>query len=220
MYRGAGSLSAIRRRSETNARRPAFPNCTPRTRVQEEGRCKSQSERSQTKDQPLGLGPRFPRHGLVDRFRFIQLAGEFGIGQPFAYDLANANVKALRISHLPIVEAECLFVDVAEQVERFHADVGAVQLPLNKRPEVFHAIGMHVAIGLLNRMINDRVLVVLVQSVVGQQFIGEDRRASFHVLANLIGFQIYVNSRYASHGHFLRVQACQEQSLYPYLQCR
>ena len=75
----------------------------------------------------FALGPRFPRQGLVDRFCFSRLAGEFCISQPFADNLTDADVKSLRIGHLAIVKTKCLLVNVAKQVERLYADVGAMQ---------------------------------------------------------------------------------------------
>jgi len=78
------------------------------------------------------FGPCFPRHGLVDGFRFSHLASEFRIGQPLANDLTQSDIKALGIGHLPIVKPESLFVDVVKQVERLNASAGAVQLPLTE----------------------------------------------------------------------------------------
>lgn len=42
-----------------------------------------------------------------------------------------------------IVEAERLFVDVAEQVKGLKGNVGAVQTPLQQRPEVLQSICAH-----------------------------------------------------------------------------
>jgi hypothetical protein len=134
--------------------------------------------------QPFSLGPRFPRHGLVDGFRFSHLAGKFRIGQALADDLPNADIKALGISHLAIVEPECLFVDIAKQVEGFHADVGSVQAALQETPEILHTIGVNVAVHILDRVIDNGVLVVGFQPIVGFQFVAEDRRARFDALTD------------------------------------
>jgi hypothetical protein len=105
----------------------------------------------------LGLGPRFPRSGLDSRLRFcfVKLAGEFGIGQTLA-NLANyrsANRSASFI--LRVVEPASLFVDVAEQMERFNADIGSVQRPLQQTPEVLHPVSVDIAVGVLNSMVDD-----------------------------------------------------------------
>jgi hypothetical protein len=65
---------------------------------------------------PLGLGPRFPRQGLMDRFWPIHLASQFCVGEVLANDLTNTDVEALRVSHLPIVESERLLINIAKQV--------------------------------------------------------------------------------------------------------
>jgi hypothetical protein len=59
------------------------------------------------------------------------LAGDLGPCQSLADDLSNSKVKPVTVSHvLAIVKAERLFVNVAEQVKRFHADVSSVQATL------------------------------------------------------------------------------------------
>jgi len=61
----------------------------------------------------------------------LRLAGQFGIRGALADDLANEIAKPLCIVHRPsIVEAKRLLIDVAEQMERFDADVRALQLAL------------------------------------------------------------------------------------------
>jgi hypothetical protein len=86
----------------------------------------------------LGFGPRFPRNGLVDRFRFfaVNLAGEFCVGQPLAADRANYDGELFRVVHFSVVKPAGLFIDVPEQVERLNADIGAVERPL--RSYLFH----------------------------------------------------------------------------------
>ena len=71
---------------------------------------------------------------------------------------AHADIEALRISHPTIVEAKCLFVDVPEQMKWLNADVGAMQLPLDERPEVFHPVSANVAVRALDRVIDDLML--------------------------------------------------------------
>ena len=105
VYRRPRSIQTLRRRHDSDSFRFAFHTCAPRTCIQEKGADESEPEGTQAKDQAFGLGPRLPRHGLVNGFRFSQFAGEFGISKALAGDLANHNFEAFRIVHLPIVEA-------------------------------------------------------------------------------------------------------------------
>src|SRR5664279_5688610 len=114
VHRRPGSISPVRRSYATDSFRSAFHACTPRTCVQKEVFGESEPARSQAKDQAFDLGPRFPRHGLIDGCRFSHLAGEFCIGQAFAHDLADANIETLSIGHFPMIEAKRLLVNVAE----------------------------------------------------------------------------------------------------------
>ena len=44
------------------------------------------------------------------------------------------------------VVPESLFVKIPEQVERFNADVGALQSALQKAPKVFESVGMDLSL--------------------------------------------------------------------------
>ena len=50
--------------------------------------------------------------------------------EPLANDPANRDAKALSIGHLAIVKPKALFIKVAEQMERFDRNVGAVESAL------------------------------------------------------------------------------------------
>jgi len=186
LSRWCGSVTALRRGCTTDSLRPAFHACAPRTRVQEKILGESEPQRTKAESHAFDLGPRCPRHGLLDRFRPMHLAGEFRIGQPFADNLTDANIETLRIGHLAIVEPESLLIDVAKQMEWFDADVGAVQLPLNETPEVFHAVSVDVAIRVLDRVIDDLMFEAILQAVIRPQFISEDRSARFDVLVDVL----------------------------------
>src|SRR5205823_4198092 len=118
--------SALRRRNETDSFGSAFHAYSPRARVQKKSVDESEPSRTEAKSQTFGLGPRLPRHGLVDRFCSCNLASEFLVGKALANDCADPNVKAFRVGHLAVVESPSLFVDVAEQVKRLNADIGPV----------------------------------------------------------------------------------------------
>lgn len=124
---------------------------------------------------------RFPRpcRRLIDSFRFTNLAGEFSVGQGLARDLRDNRTKAVGVVHLvSIVVAKRLLVDVAEQVERFDRNVGAMKAALQQRPKILNGVGVSVAVHILDRVIDDGVLIVGVQTFIRFQFVAEDRRAS------------------------------------------
>src|SRR2546425_5890564 len=70
-------------------------------------------------------------------------------------------------------------------MKRLDTHVGAMQPTFQQTPEVLHAIGMNFAVHVLNRMIDDSVIVVRIQSVVGFKLIAVDCRSRFHMLTNL-----------------------------------
>ena len=146
------------------------------------------SRRASIAYQAFGLGPRFPRSGLVDRLRFraVNLPGEFRIGQTLATNRANHDREPLRIIHAAVIEPARLFVDVPEQVERFHADVSSVERPLQETPEVLHPVGLDVSIRVLNGVIDDRVLIVCLQPFRRFQFVTEDSGPGFDLFVDVL----------------------------------
>jgi hypothetical protein len=97
-------------------------------------------------------------------------------------DNLSANMlKTTVIVAVPLVVAERLLIQIPEQVEGFDADVRAMKLPFHEAPEVLHRVGVNVSLGILDGMIDDRVLVVIRQTFVREQFIAEDRRSCFNV---------------------------------------
>src|SRR5271157_337041 len=97
MYGRAGSVSSFQRRRRADSFRSAFHACPPQTRIQKEVSCESASARTKAKGRYFGLGPRFPRHGLVNGFRLSHLAGEFCIGKPSVHNVSNADLEPLCI---------------------------------------------------------------------------------------------------------------------------
>ena len=91
--------------------------------------------------QAFRFGPR--PNPLVD-FRFLShLAGDLGPRQALSHDLADGQIKAVTVGHVsPTVKTKRLFVDVAEQVERLHADVRAVKTKLQEVPKILHRVGV------------------------------------------------------------------------------
>lgn len=91
---------------------------------------------------------RFPlpcRGRASRRSRQLHLASQLFVHQPLAKDVGGGFDQSATVAVvvLAFVEAERLLVEVTMQVERLNADVGSLQGPLEDRPEVFDAVGMH-----------------------------------------------------------------------------
>ena len=127
-----------------------------------QGRCEEPtSARTETKTETARL-PRGNRPYLEGLSRFSHLAGDFGESQPLADDLRYRQVESVTVSHFAffgcaIVVAECLFIQVTEQVERFDADIGSFESALEKGPEVLKAVGVNLAITYAPRGLRSRV---------------------------------------------------------------
>src|SRR2546427_10385220 len=80
-------------------------------------------------------------------------AGQMLIGQAFPENVADSFKESAAIIILPIVEPEGLLVEVAEQVERLDAHVGAADRPLQEAPEVLNPLRMDVAVHVRLRVV-------------------------------------------------------------------
>jgi hypothetical protein len=114
----------------------------------------------------------------------LKLARQFFVGHTPSNNLFHDCGKAFGVRSFPVVAPKRLFVKIPEQVEGLNTDVGAVQATLQKTPEVFHRVGVNVAVNVLDGVVDDLVLIVGIQTVIGEQFIAEDGRASFDALAD------------------------------------
>src|SRR5437016_4984279 len=137
------------------------------------GRAESESSRTEAEtegSQAFRFGPRRKRPALIHPH--FGLARHFRPRQALSNDLTDSQVKAFAIGQrfpvavLTIVEAKSLFVQISEQVEWFHADVGSVQTALEQAPEVLHRVRMNVAANVLDGMVNHLMGVIGFQSVV------------------------------------------------------
>ena len=99
-------------------------------------------------------------------------AGQLTVGQALACDLAGQPLESLTVAGLAGVEAEGFLVEVAEQVERLDADVGALDGPLEQRPEVLDSVGVNLAIDVLLGVVNDAVNVLALKAVVADPGVG------------------------------------------------
>ena len=93
-------------------------------------------------------------------------------------------MEAFCVSGFAFVVAERLFIEVSEQVKRLNRNVRALDRPLQQRPEVFHAVGMHVTVHVALSVVDYLVGILAVQAIVREQFIGHYLGAFADTLAN------------------------------------
>ena len=83
------------------------------------------------------------------------------------------------VSQFSIVIAEYLLVQIPKEMERLHADIGALQLPLEQAPEVFHSVGVDLPVNVPFGMVNDLVRESLfLEANVGHEGIAMNRGTS------------------------------------------
>ena len=91
-------------------------------------------------------------------------------------------------------------------MERFHAHVGSVQAALKQTPEVLHAVGVNAAAHILNRVIDDGVIVLRAQAIVRFEFITVETRAHFDMFPTLfLQFRFGDDCQRLRREHFSRV---------------
>src|SRR5438128_452165 len=70
-------------------------------------------------------------------------------------------------------------------MKRFDTDIGSVDTALQQRPEVFHAVGVNLAVNVSNRVVDHLMRVVTLKTAIGKQRIAVQRGTRFNVLSNL-----------------------------------
>ena len=117
-------------------RNPTAASCLPRI-----GREESAQTRAETKGvvSAFGLGAvAYPlcRDGFCARW-----SDEVRVSQSSSDNPAHDLAEPTRVVHVfPVIEPEHLFVEIAEQVKRLDAHVGAVQAALQQTPEILAAV--------------------------------------------------------------------------------
>src|ERR1017187_4467328 len=152
-----------------------------RSRIQEAGRSESAKTRAKAEGQALRLGPRLD----FNRFRLflLHLAGKLGIREALPGDLGNRQSEPLGIVHfLARVVPECLFVNISKQVIWLHADVSPMQPTLQQAPEVLHRVRVDIAPYVFYGVVDNSVLVIGFQTVIGLQCIAENCGTGFDAL--------------------------------------
>lgn len=112
---------------------------------------------------------------------------QLGVLQTTANDAHDSNQEPARVGVLALVEPERLLIEVSEQVKRFDADIGPANGALEKRPEVFKAVGVNAVFDVAHSVIDFLVCVVRMQPVIRGQRVGIDRGAGFNMLVDFGG---------------------------------
>jgi hypothetical protein len=100
-----------------------------------------------------------------------------------AEHVGHSHLESGLIVHvLAVVLTERLLIEVTKQMERFDAHISTVDTTLQQRPEVLKAVGVNASIDILDSVIHNRVSVLSGQSLVGEQRIGIESRASLNML--------------------------------------
>ena len=74
--------------------------------------------------------------------------------------------SAITLLIFAFVVPECLLVKVAEQMKRFHGNIGSFQRAFQQAPEVLHAVRMDMALDVLDGMIDNFMDELGIQSFI------------------------------------------------------
>jgi hypothetical protein len=72
-------------------------------------------------------------------------------------------------------------------MKRLNTHIRTFDRPLQERPEVFHSVGVNIAVNIAFRVIDYLVRVLVIQTIVREQFIGHHFGALADVLTNEVG---------------------------------
>lgn len=103
-----------------------------------------------------------------------RLAHQITVHDALADDAMKSVDESSSILRFAGVEAIRLFIQIPKQMEWFHADIGALDCPLQEAPEVFETVGVHLPLDIRFGMVNDFVDVIGLKPGVRRQIIGED----------------------------------------------
>jgi hypothetical protein len=102
--------------------------------------------------------------------------------------MRSKNLKPIPVIQrlVAIVVAERLFVEIAEQMERFDAHIGSTDSAFQEGPEVFESVCVNLAVNVLFGVIYYAMSVVLCEPIIGLQRIAVESRTSSNVVSDLI----------------------------------
>jgi len=112
-------------------------------------------------------------------------SGKRDVGEALAENALQGQRESGGVIAVAVVETERLLIEIAEQVKRFDAHVGALDGALLQAPEILQPVGVDGAIDVRLGMVDDVVGVVGLQRLVGRQRIGVDGAARLDVLEDV-----------------------------------
>jgi hypothetical protein len=133
------------------------------------------------------LRPRLPRpcRRLTKTFVCgLRLASQFLIGHALSDNLRKRQREASTIIILALVVSERLFIQVAKQMERFHADVSPFQAALQQRPEILDSVRVNVPVNLAFGVVDHLMDIISAQAVVGTPSIAVNVGTALDILSN------------------------------------
>src|SRR5260221_5107981 len=91
--------------------------------------------------------------------------------EPLPGDLRESHNEPLAIVYrkfasTAIIETELHFIQIPEQVKRFHRNISSVHSALEQAPEILQPVCVNFAANVFNRMVNNLVSIFGFQSVV------------------------------------------------------
>ena len=90
------------------------------------------------------------------------------VSEPSTDYVTHCKNEALKVTHVTVIEPKRLFIHIPKQVEGFYRNIGPVETPLQKRPEILKAIGVNVVFDISYGVVNHLVLEVI-QAIVRLQ---------------------------------------------------
>src|SRR5712692_3073319 len=140
---------------------------------------------------PLGRcleSPRLPRscraNSLKDAWQDFLTSQLLVSDAPSSRTRERIN-KTATVSLLALIKAKHLLVQIAEQMERLDAHVGALDATLEQRPKVFDPVHMDAAFCVFLCVVDHVVCVLWIDTRVANPRIGEHLRTRFHVFADI-----------------------------------
>src|SRR4051794_10464016 len=100
------------------------------------------------------------------RSRGLIRPSQVGVGEPLSDDTPYGVNEPTNVFGAPVVESVYLLIEVAEQMERFNRNVGALNATLQQAPEVLQPVGVDLPLGVAFGVVNDLMDESLIQLLV------------------------------------------------------
>lgn len=113
------------------------------------------------------------------------LPGHFREGEPSPDRHAQNGLESTEIAAVAQVVGEHALIEVAEQMERLDAHVGAVQPALEQAPEVLQPVDVDLAVDVLDGVIDGLMAVGALKADVADVLVGVQARAVLNVLFDM-----------------------------------